>query len=72
MAKSTEDAADNLKGPIVAAINAQIGKEYDRDFMIPEVTQIVRRMFIEMGSDFDRNKLAGVRSGGKSWCPPAC
>jgi hypothetical protein len=56
---------DNLKGPVIAAINAQIGREFDRADLIPEVTQIVRSMFIEMGSDFDRNKLAACSKWGK-------
>jgi hypothetical protein len=56
---------DNLKGPVMAAINAQIGREYDRAELIPEVTQIVRSTFNEMGDDFDRNKQAACSKWGK-------
>jgi hypothetical protein len=56
---------DNLKGAVLAAVNAQIGREYDRADLIPEVTQIVRSMFIEMGDDLDRNKQAACSKWGK-------
>jgi hypothetical protein len=55
---------DGLKGAIFAAIFAQIGKDYDRADLIPEVTQLVRGMFIEMGEDFDRNKSSACSKWG--------
>jgi hypothetical protein len=60
---------DNLKGPVFAAIKAQIGGEYDRSDLIPEVTQLVRSTFDEMGSDFERNKLAACNKWGKLLLP---
>ncbi|MEY9247602.1 hypothetical protein [Bradyrhizobium elkanii] len=47
---------DGYRTAVVAAMQAQIGMEYDRADLIPEVTQLVRTMFNEMAADFDRNK----------------
>jgi hypothetical protein len=60
---------DNLKGPIFAAIKAQIGGEYDRADLVPEVTQLVRGTFDEMSNDFMRNKPAACNKWGKILMP---
>jgi hypothetical protein len=60
---------DSLKGPVFAAIKAQIGGEYDRSDLVPEVTQLVRGTFDEMASDFDRNKPAACNKWGKLLMP---
>ena len=56
---------DGLKAAVMAAMSAQIGREYAREDLIPEVTQLVRGMFMEMGDDFDRNKPSACSKWGK-------
>src|ERR1700745_1664206 len=46
---------DGLSPAIGAAMSAQLDREYDRTALIPDVTQVVRAMFLEMNSDFDRS-----------------
>lgn len=56
---------DGLFPAVQAAIFAQIEKPYDRADLIPEVTQLVRDMFMEMGADFERNRPQACSKWGK-------
>jgi hypothetical protein len=60
---------DGLVPAISAAMSAQLNPKYERAELIPDVTRVVRMMFLEMNEDFDRGRPKACKKWGDILTP---